>query len=389
MNSPTSDNPKSNSANKKAQTRAINILSGGIGDYPIRLEIVPKRLVVSIYQQDLVGRGSHIPCWIFVTEGMAAVKQKEFVLAIRIESPEESKKFPKPPLQLFMHLYKAIAQKRRFHIGSVIPLGEKGFMGYAGMGCTHNLINSRDIKLPVSHLTCILLTKEELMTARSLGLTRVLARLGFEQNRFPLNAWNELRRNGIAMKAVMLESQYKRIASLPLEHSSVNLVNGEKVSLVLSPLIHPLIVKFLKEHPQDSKLGFITQMFLYHEGALSWLPAKDVVEMNLHPDSDGELIAGGFIILARDDQSGATMLEDGFMVKLDADALKNIRNAIATKKNFLLEPSGADMAFEVIWNVAGNTDFTSGLQNSDSSETDTAQDEGDSLLGKIKTLFKR
>jgi hypothetical protein len=372
----------------KPQTRAINILSGGIGNYPIKLELVPKRLVVSIYQQELLGRGSHIPCWIFVTQGMQAFKQKEFVLAMRIEDPEDFKKFPKAPVQLFMHLFKAVAQKKRFHIGSITPLGEKGLMGFAGLGYTHQLITTKELQLPLSHLTCVFLTREELLAARSLGLTRVLARMGFESNRFPINPWNEMKRSGTAMHAVIKDSQFKGIASLVLDHCSVNLVNGDTVALVLSPLAHAPLMKFLKEHAKQSHLGFITQLFSYHEGALAWLPMKDTVEMNLHPDADGELIAGSFLIVSRDDHSGATMLEDGFRVMLDTDGWHSFQQAINGKQNAQVKSSGGDMAFEIVWNLSRNTDTNSGLTTIGNVSNENEGESG-GLMGKVKSLFKR
>jgi hypothetical protein len=383
------NNPNSK---KTPQTRAANILSGGIGNYPIRLELVPKRLVVSITQIELLGRGSHIPCWIFVTEGMLAFKQKEFVLALRIDNAEERKKFPKAPIQLFMHLFKSVAQKKRFHIGDVTPLGEKGLMGYMGIGYTHELINGEGLKLPKASLTCMLLTKEELLAARTVGLTRVLARMGYEQNRFPANAWNETTRTGTAMQAVMQGTEFKKIKCLPLSHCSINLINGDKVSLILSPVIHAIAVGYLKLHGANNKIGFTTQLLPYHEGALVWLPVKDVVEMNLHPDSNGELIAGSFLILSRGDQAGASMLEDGFMVNLDNDAWIAFQNAIVRKQNINIAPTGNDMAFEVVWNTAANTDAVSGLGAAAGGLGGNAGDIHDgerSLMGKIKGIFKR
>ena len=65
--------------NQKSQPASIKILGGGIGNYPIRLELVPKRLIVNVYQQDLPGKGSQIPCWIFLTQGFSALKQHEIV----------------------------------------------------------------------------------------------------------------------------------------------------------------------------------------------------------------------------------------------------------------------------------------------------------------------
>ena len=384
MSKPTS----SSGTGSTPQTQAINIISGGIGNYPIKLELVPKRLVVSIYQQDLLGRGSHIPCWIFVTQGMQAFKQKEFVLAMRIEDPDDFKKFPKPPLQLFMHLFKNIVEKKRFQIGAVTPLGEKGLMGFAGIGYTHNLISSKDLPLPPSYLSCVFLTKEELVAARTMGLTRVLARMGFEQNRFPVNPWNEMKRSGLPMQAVIKHSEFKGIPIVNLDYTSVNLVNGDTVTLILAPVMQAQIARFLKENGDPRQFGFITQLYPYHEGALTWLPHKEQVEMNVHPDSDGELIAGGFVLFRRDEHCGASMLEDGFCVKLDNEGWLNFRNSLASKQNTLITGKGGDMPFQVVWNLSRNPETSSGLSQSlsDAEEFDFPQK---GLLSKIKGLFKR
>lgn len=371
---------------RKPQTRAVNIISGGIGNYPIKLEVVPKRLVISIYQHELIGRGSRIPCWIFITEGMQAFKQKEFVLAIRIVHDEDFKKFPKPPLQLFMHLFKAVAQKKRFHVGNVTPLGEKGLMGFAGMGYTHELLNIKELALPASCLTCVLLTREELIAARTLGLTRVLARLGYETNRFPVNPWNELERAGLPMQAVIKQSEFKGIPILSLDFCSVNLVNGESVSLVLPPVALAPLAKFLKDNSNPRQFGMTTQLFAYHEGALVWLPAKDSVEMNIHPDSDGELIAGGFVLFRRDEHCGAAMLEDGFIVKLNEEGWNAFRNALLAKQNIQIPASGTDMPFQLVWNQSRNPETT--LQGSLTESVESAEP-AEGLMGKFKALFRR
>ena len=194
--------------NQKANTSSIKILSGGIGNYPIKLELVPKRLIVSIYQQDLPGKGSHIPSWIFVSHGLAALKQRELVFVLRINDSDQANKFPKTPLPLFIFLFKAILQKKRFTIGDVVRFGEKGLMGFGGMGFTFGNINSRQIQLPPHYLNCILLTREEVVAAQAFGVTRVLARMGFESNRFPFNPWNDDQRKSMPMQGVIQNRLY-------------------------------------------------------------------------------------------------------------------------------------------------------------------------------------
>jgi len=377
--------------NQKAQTSSIKILSGGIGDYPIKLELVPKRLIVSIYQQDLPGKGSHIPCWIFVSHGLAALKQRELVLVLRINNSDQAEKFPKTPLPLFMFLFKAILQKKRFSLGDVIRFGEKGLMGFGGMGFTFGNINARHIQLPPHYLNCVLLTGEEVVAAQALGLTRVLTRMGFEMNRFPFNPWNDDQRKSMPMQGVIQNSQIRSIKNLQLKHSSVNLVAGEKVVLIVAAAMHGTIINFIKEQGNNAQLSFITQLLPYHEGALVWLPEKDNIEMNVHPDLEGNVIAGSYVSLSHGEQSGAVMVEDGFQVQLDDEAWLALRNAIAKKQNVSITPSSGDMEFSLIWNTMTNPEKDSGLNlppiAGQGVEQNVAESEG--WMGRLKRLIRR
>lgn len=377
--------------NQKAQTSSIKIISGGIGNYPIKLELVPKRLIVSIYQQDLPGKGSHIPCWIFVSHGFAALKQREIILVLRINESDQANKFPKTPLPLFMFLFKAILQKKRFTIGDVVRFGEKGLMGFGGMGFTFGNVNARHIQLPPHCLNCVLLTREEVVAAQAFGLTRVLARMGFEMNRFPFNPWNDGQRKSTPMQGVIQNSQIKNIKNLQLKNCSVNLVAGEKVVLIVAVAMHTAIINFIKEQGNNAQFGFITQLLPYHEGALVWLPEKDSIEMNVHPDLEGNVIAGSYVTLTHGEQSGAGMVEDGFRVQLDDEAWLALRNAIARKQNVGITPTSGDMEFSLVWNTMTNPEKDSGLNLTSLSGHEVEQNygESDGWMGKLKRLIKR
>jgi hypothetical protein len=377
--------------NQKSQSSSIKILGGSIGNYPIKLELVPKRLSVSIYQQDLPGKGSHIPCWIFVSHGFAALKQRELVLILRINNTSQPNKFPKTPLHLFMFLFKAVLQKKRFTIGDVVRFGDKGLMGFGGLGVTFSDVTLRQIQLPPHHLNCVLLTREEVVAAQAFGLTRVLARMGFEANRFPFNPWNDEQRKSMPMQAVIQNSQFKNIKNLQLKHCSINLVAGEKVVLVVAAAMHGAIVNFIKQQGNNARFGFITQLLPYHEGALVWLPEKDSIEMNVHPDLDGNVIAGSYVALTQGEQSGAVMVEDGFQVELDNESWLALRNAIARKQNISITPSSGDMEFSLVWNTMTNPEKDSGLNLASTAGQGIEENyaESDGWMGRLKRLIKR
>jgi hypothetical protein len=377
--------------NQKRTASTVKILSGGIGDYPIKLELITKRLIVSVYQQNLLGKGSHIPCWIFVTEGMAAYKQKEFVLVLRLKKGESGKTFPKPPLQLFMFLYKAVAQKKRFHIGDVTRLGEKGLMGFKGLGYTFELLDTRGLKLPERYLSCILLTTEETMAAQASGFTRVLARLGYEMNRYPVNPWNDLERSSLRMQTVLKQSEFRDLNAVSVKHSSVNLVGGDRVVLILAPTAQGMVVEFIKQQAAQPRLGFITQLLPYHEGTLVWLPDKDLIEMNMQPDAEGKLIAGSFLVMTRGEQTGASMMEEGFNMQFDPQSWQAFCNAIARKQNLTLAAQGGEMEFSLVWNTTADPEKMPGvnIQGGLAGEESAGKIGGGTWLSTVKKLFKR
>lgn len=377
--------------NQKKSAGTIKILSGGIGDYPIKLELIPRRLTVSIYQHNLLGIGSHIPCWIFITGGMSALKQKEFVLILRLKKGENGKTFPKPPLQLFLFLFKSVLQKKRFNVGDVTRLGEKGLLGFKGLGYTFELLAPRDVPLPQHYLTCILLSTEETLAAQASGFTRVLTRLGYGASRFPALPWNDLERASLPMQAVLKSSEFRELNAISLRHSSVNLVGGDKVVLILAAAIHGLLEPFIKQHGNQRRLGFITQLLPYHDGALVWLPDKDIIEMNMDPDADGEMIAGSFLIMARGEQNGARMLEDGFTMQFDDESWLLFCNAISRRQNLSLRPAGSDMEFNVVWNMAGNPEENAGvnIQSGLAEQGDAHNPASGGWLSKINKLWGR
>lgn len=360
-----------------------------MGDYPIKLEMVPKRLIVSVYQQSMVGKGSQIPCWVYVTQGMSAFKQKEFVLVLRVSKDGNARSFPKSPLQLMLFLFKSVAQKKFFHVGDVLKLGDKGVLGFAGMGFSYELVTAPDVVLPKHYLTCILLSKEETMAAQLFGLTRVLSRISYESNRFPVHAWNDLERASMPMQSTMNSSTFRNINILALKYSSVNLVAGEKVVLIVAPVIHATISNFIKQYGGAAHLGFITQLLPYHEGSLVWLPEKDSIEMNVQPDAEGHTIAGSNLRVSKADQMSVAMVEDGFVLQLDAQTWPQLLTALLRKQNLLIPSFRGEMEFSLLWNPSPNPESHSGLDTPGAGSANQAavSPERRGWLGKLKGVF--
>ena len=161
--------------------------------------------------------------------------------------------------------------------------------------------------------------------------------------------------------------------------------------MIVAAAMHGAIVNFIKQQDNNVRFGFITQLLPYHEGALVWLPEKDSIEMNVHPDLEGNVIAGSYVALAQGEQSGAVMVEDGFQVELDNESWLALRNAIARKQNISITPSRGDMEFSLVWNTMTNPEIDSGLNLAATAGQGVKENyaESDGWMERLKRLIKR
>jgi len=369
----------------------IKILKGTMGQFPLTLALVENKLAVTVHHHKLLGTGSHIPCWTYVSHGLSKLKQKEIVFTLKLKETDDMPAFSRQPLKIFLMLYQYALKDKRVDVGDVTSLGETGLFGFSGIGYTIGLIKAGELPLPTSYLSCILLSKEEHFVAQALGLSRVIARMGYEKNRFPALPWNDSERNGVAFQSVLKASTVRNLKPLRLKHCTVNLIAGDKVVLVLSPMLKRALVDYFSTRNANSLVCLLTQFEAYHEGCLVWLPGRDSIEMNTRPGATGELIAGSFVILAPGKETtGATMLEDGFLMAFNHDTWSAFKNAIAKGVDVNIPASHGGMEFCVSWQAGdskNNVRFA-GIGNGVAIDSnDEPEEEG--LINRIMKIFKR
>jgi len=371
----------------------IKILKGAIGRFPLTLELVQTKLAVTVHHHHLLGTGSHIPCWTYVSHGLSKLKQKELVFTLKLNDIDTAPTFSRSPLKIFLLLYHHALKGQRVDIGDITSLGENGLFGFSGIGYTVGLLKANELPLPASYLSCVLLSKEEHFVAQALGLSRVIARLGYEKNRFPLLPWNDRQHRGVAFQNVLKTSMVRNLKPLRLKHCTVNLIAGDKVVLVLSPLLQRALVDYFNAKNATSPVCLLTQFEVYHEGCLVWLPGRDSIEMNTLPGASGELIAGSFIILAPGkEQTGATMLEDGFLMEFTSEAWTVFKNAIAKRVDESISASHGGMDFSISWQTGDAVDqfgfIGRGVEHDANPDSDDASND-DGFISRIARIFKR
>lgn len=335
---------------KPIKNNVIKIISGSKNKYPIKLEIVPNRLAVTIHLHDVAAGSKTSPCWTFLTEGMIAAKQKELLLTVKVPQEQDARQFPMQPVSFFVLAYKLALQNKRVNLGSISKLGEKGLFGFMGIGFTFPQTMNLSIPLKSPTLACLLLTKEELMCANAFGLARVLCRLGYEFKQFPYPPWNEANRKGIPFQAAMKTSLLAKVQRTKIFGASVVMSEGEKVILFIPPQLKPVVESSLDKATPDNALCFVLNILPSYQAYLVWLAENDSIEIMTSPGTPGDTIAGNFVILATGQQvNGAYMSEDGFTMSFTIDSWDVLKTAVRNGEGLLVEGTQGGMDFEMQW----------------------------------------
>jgi hypothetical protein len=332
-----------------SSTNVIKIISGSRGKFPIKLGLVPDQLAVTIYLHEETSIAGKIFCWSYLSEGLIKLDQKEILLTLRINEDEDRNKFPTSPLQVFLLLYKLATQQKQVDIGGIFKLGARGLFGFPGAGLTFLLNNPTQSILKQPTLSCILLTEEELSVAHNINFTRVVGRMGYEQNHYPCLPWNNRQRQGLPLRAMLQESAVKNTARLSMKHTACYMEGGETVVLNIPAGLRNLLIKAIAKNTHTKPLCLLTQLLPGHDGCLAWLPHKNASQIVSAPDSTCEFIGGSFLLLTPGQSSdGATMLEDGYTVTLKDESWQLFLSSLANGRDLLINGTGGNMNFALV-----------------------------------------
>lgn len=366
-------------------SNVIKIISGSRGKFPIKLGIGEGQLAVTIYLHEENSITGKIPCWSYLTEGLVNHNQKECLLTLRINTDEDPNKFPMQPLQFFSLLLKHALQKKTVDIGDTIKLGEKGLFGFSGMAFLYPLNNPSRTPLRRPTLSCILLTDTETQAALQHGLSRVIARMGYEQDHFPCIPWNNRERHSLSLTNVTQLTVLNSNPKIPMKHTAVYMADGETVVLNIPKRMRSYLLK-AGENIKGPAFCLLTQIFPGNDGCMTWLPHKESSQIVSAEGSTGETIAGCFLLLNKSaEYNGASMLEDGFATSLTTGTWQAIRSAMAAGQNSLIPGEKGQMNFQLLC-----TDKTSDMEKPFTKiSPPTDDDESVGLLGRLLGKFRK
>jgi hypothetical protein len=314
---------------------------------PVDVEILAGKLAAHVYVHEIASLHEAIPCWSYVSDGLAAHRQTELVFTLRREPDEPVDAFPEDPLRLFASIQEIAEDGQRITSGSFTEFGGNGFFG-------HHLLYVKalplpGVTLPVRCLAALQVTSDELRAARAFGTTRVLARLGQASFHYPFPPWADRRRRGLSLARTFETSVLSKISSMSAHDVHVGMQDNQITVSVLRAEQASWPAR-LAAVPPDVPVALFPAFDPVADGCLTWVPGQKAPEAIIPPGSDGSRLCGCFLaFVAEQPANSGKLLEDGFAMQLTSESWQAIRGALVEGKELSIPASDDGMSLALTW----------------------------------------
>jgi hypothetical protein len=323
----------------------------GEARFPARAEIVPGELVVRVHLHDLPTVNGREPCWIFVSEGLWALRQKEIVLILKREPGERPEDFPREAFFFYELVYELAAYGSLVSAGGHTDFGEAGLLGRRAAGYIESpALGSVAPQSP--SLVAILLTEGEFAAYQAIGLSRIRALLGKAYNHFPCPPWSDRRRPSVITKDALKTSLLARAATLNTSGALASCENGV-LTLRLPQGARYRLAAELEPLGNDGTFAILSEIDPSADGCLVWTPGETRHTAISPPGVRPSRFGGCFLAAAPVAGTAADrsqFFEDGFLLSLTAGSYRALRAALRTGAALEL-PSSPDR-FRLEWTGA-------------------------------------
>ena len=287
-----------------------------------------------------------MPCWSYVSRGLAAAGQREIVLTISAGPGEVRERPPVEPLSYYSTVFQLATR------GSLVD--EDGFTGFGGagmlgaMGLAYGAAVPLDgVSVPSDALVAVLLTGPEARQANAIGTTRVLTRLGRAYRWYPHPFWSDRSRRSLVAddEGSLLDSV--AVARVPGAFASLD---GTIVTLRL-PRSAAEVLAGLADVPPAAGVALTCGIDRGAAGHFVWQPGQKGPEaIQASPGPERGSIGGTFVLFVPEQEaSSGQIFEDGFAFMLtDPDWLR-LRKALMTGTRASIPAAPGALSLTLDW----------------------------------------
>ena len=314
---------------------------------PSSVEIIPGELSVLIYRHDVEARSGAVPCWTYVSSGLQRYQQFEIALTLVRQARETPP--PEEPLTLIRTINDLAQAGRLVFAGGVSEFGGAKFLG--GHIAYLPAQTLPGVPIPANALCAILLTDEELVTAKSFGITRVMARLGQAFNYYPCPPWADPARTSLAFAETNKQTALANVARLRIPGCRVYKDEVKKhVVLVFRRGSGEIVTKRLAEVPSNIAFAFLSEFDPDADGCLVWQPGQSAPTAITPEGSNAQRVCGCFLMLAVNQAEDRVLIhEDGFGAILTQSSWHAMKEALRQEQTLEITTAGRHMGLVLDW----------------------------------------
>ncbi len=324
---------------------------------PIRFELIPEQLFVTVSLNEVQQGELSFDCWTFISEGLQSLGQKELVFILEKKNDEADNAYPTMVLNLVATMWNRAQNGILTNEGEILEIGDTGFIEaqFAAVAFQHPFgltgLGKEDL-----YLITNLLTKEETEVAKQFGLSRVIALQGFKYNHFPSPPWIVRDRDSVVNEEQKLEMLKSIVAKVPFFH-----VRGFRLTLTADTIRlecrkdqKELLKETLKQLPMEAPFAISSEICYDSDAILTWQQDMSQGPTAISkPGAQGgpdAIMSGCFMaVIPEHEANSLQVLEDGFLLSLETKKWEQIRNYMLTGKNGSVSMTPGDGKCVVDW----------------------------------------
>lgn len=321
-----------------------------------RGDLLPGRLAMSATEHRLSTAGGALECWSFVSDGLAALGQKELVFTFARQRDESIDPLAGQVGRLLITIHSLAAAGRIVEIGSFTEFGERRFLGERGpRGLAYLRAQPLEgVTLPDRALAAIPLMGDEVETLKHFGMTRVAARLGERYRYYPWPPWWDRDRAVIAAVAgddasVLRFTPHGVMQGLYVSVEGPGGTLGSHLSIRLLASSRDLITQALDQFPTGSGATLVGEPDPGADALMVWRPGQTEPAVIGLAGSPTRRIAACFLMIVSEASSDSILVrEDGVAVLLSNTSLSRVVEALRAARPFQARTEN-DWTLSVEW----------------------------------------
>jgi hypothetical protein len=311
-------------------------------------EALPPGVQLAVGEHDFESGGA-VKCWMFATNGLAAIGQTELVFLVRKQTNLTVQSAQLDVARFVAAVYQAAGQGLKLTAGGYMQmdvgvLGRDDFTG--GLFIAPEGLDRDTPAWP--YLFVVFVTGEELDVANCYGHNRITARLGFQVRYYPTPPWTDPARDPVVSEQDG-ETLLARTGRLNLPTVYVHLdqsVTPPLLVLDLAPSAHDTLARALGQLPADAPLALLGGATDTWDSMLVWRPGSTQLEAINPEGSPGVRMGGNHLLFVPGSEDVRLFpFEDGYWLALDAARWAKVRQAFLDRQDLTLD----DPNLQVRW----------------------------------------